>query len=106
MPTPPALSQEGIPTFGSLPQHVPRLTDGIITPGAISTSLPAGFGTTIVAPAAAEIESAASVTDDHRLIVTNHASTAATSRLPAARHTTRTPGGGSPWLMHVRGGAS
>ena len=44
MPMPPALNHAGTPILGIEPSEVPRLAEGIMTPGAISTSLPAGVG--------------------------------------------------------------
>ena len=62
MPTPPASSHDGSPAAGSLPQHVPRLTVGIITPGAISTVLPMGAVDEMDEPAAEQQRD----DDDHR----------------------------------------
>ena len=48
MPFPPMENQEGIPTFGSLPQHVPQDTDSRNTPGEIWIVSPTGVATMLV----------------------------------------------------------
>ena len=46
---PPAANQGARPTLGSLPQHVPRLIDGMMTPLFSFTVLPEGTPETEVA---------------------------------------------------------